>query len=290
MLSQAYAKEHQLGIDTTMKVVEELTDPKTGRLVYDITVREYGTEERIFRTTELINDDGTGVLCGRGTRIWHVNEVVDGVEDDERNGVLKDSWIDEDQTREGHILEQIGNLMQVDDKDIFDVTYLTVVCHGDVFIGDTPDNTRSLSTRGVSLPKKFAFDLHCTSLGEALPPVSNTWDIATPERGAVDLHLAHATRTWKKIIEYFPRSHYRIVFRQRCTPLSKLTSLSMIFGHLADVVVGECLSGSDIAWSRTLIIVQLYKFSIRPLHPGCIETLAHQIFWSIPTTTPGSPT
>ncbi len=41
-------------------------------------------------------------------------------------------------------------------------------------------------------------------------------------------------------IAHYSKTHYRIVFLQRCTPLSEVASLRNVFTHLAQTVRGEC--------------------------------------------------
>lgn len=244
MLAQVYAEAHQLGIDPTMKVVETL---KSGKLVYDMTVRDpESREERVFRTKELINDDGTGELRGRGTRVWEVDEVVDGTVKETVEGlVLKDSWIDHDRKREGEILQEIKkSYTDSGDRQIFEAFFLTVLCHGNVYIGEEEDTTRSLMTRGATPPRYPRFDLRRGTPREASPP-EDAPNTANSQDEAPCTELAIMVQLPERIIDFWPKSHYRIAFLQLCTPLSKKTSLSEVFGHLTFSVGGMCFLLSD---------------------------------------------
>ena len=75
-LSQLYADETDLGLDPTMKMLLPVGD---GPPTYDMTVRVSAEETIVYRTRELIDQENATSLRGRGTRVWDVVLVEDGV-------------------------------------------------------------------------------------------------------------------------------------------------------------------------------------------------------------------
>ena len=88
---------------------------------------------RIFRTVELLSSVGAEHLRGRGTRVWKVHEVV-GERLSEETYVLKDTWIDSDRMREGHIMAEIRNSATKKEKELIEDALLTMEVHGDVYV------------------------------------------------------------------------------------------------------------------------------------------------------------
>ncbi|KAI0689963.1 hypothetical protein BC835DRAFT_217918 [Cytidiella melzeri] len=245
-LSQTYAQEHELGIDTTMTMVaaEETKIP-----TYDITVRVVETtgegqnkvetvEDRVFRTKYLINGDGAKSLRGRGTRIWKVQEVEGGEEDADSSGVLKDVWVDEDRQREGDILEEIRDQPNLNDTDSEELKrlLLTPIARGDVFIDGVCDDTRTLITRGATIPensKRFHLDI---PLSHQPSHARTTVTADIPVTG--NIFLPAPTERIQRLVKYHRKRHYRIVFKEECKPLSKATSLLQVFSALFSITIG----------------------------------------------------
>ncbi|KAI0683193.1 hypothetical protein BC835DRAFT_768834 [Cytidiella melzeri] len=239
-LSQAYAHEHELGIDTTMTKVSA----EPGKVpMYDIIVRvvqKVGGRKKVqnqtFRTEKLISDDGAKDLRGKGTRVWKVHRVVGKVVDFSKPGVLKDAWVDEDGEREGDILEEIRNqkgLSEISEKFLKSVL-LTPIARGDVYIGNTRDGTRTLITRGAEVPEDATkFPLH-------IPPThqpshsKSTLDV----NGGDNISEYYDMIQAGKIVRYFSKSHYRIVIEEECKPLSNVESLHTVFRALHQVTIG----------------------------------------------------
>ncbi|KAI0093431.1 hypothetical protein BDY19DRAFT_923656 [Irpex rosettiformis] len=239
-LSQTYASAHELGADPTMTLVKAST---TGECIYDITVHDVkGKSEGekpvpiVFRTAGLINDDGTKSPLGRGTRVWRVRRLVDGKPDATAPGrVLKDSWVDEDREREGNILQQIIGQPDISDtvRKALVALFLTAVAFGDVVIGGCPDGTRSLITRGADVPDTNMFSMEAFG------------HISSHKRGTTSSSLLLQCSTIpasdnlrRKVIKYFKKRHYRIVFAEECEPLSKTTSLHDVFTSLLRMTNG----------------------------------------------------
>ena len=124
-LSQLYADETDLGLDPTMKMLLPVGD---GPPTYDMTVRVSAEETIVYRTRELIDQENATSLRGRGTRVWDVVLVEDGVANADDSGVLKDFWVDADRTREGEILNNIRNSgLEPELQAALDAHLLTVV-------------------------------------------------------------------------------------------------------------------------------------------------------------------
>jgi hypothetical protein len=235
-LSQLYAKEHELGVDTTMVPLNiENADEKP--LTYDITVRTVShsdgkadTEEVVFRTTELINDDGAAAVRGRGTRVWDVQRMKDGQTVRGATGVLKDSWVDTTRDREEVILRKIkynSGLPEQDDRDLLDDLFLTPTASGDVFIGGVADQTPSLSaTAGTCL--RFLLQVPEDENARAYFTLPSELSNFSASQFAVPIY-------------FHSKTHYRIVFHERCNPLYKEPSLYVAFTHLMRATDGELL-------------------------------------------------
>ncbi|KAI0088535.1 hypothetical protein BDY19DRAFT_906557 [Irpex rosettiformis] len=238
VLSQVYAKPHELGIDTNMTIVKGEGDDST--LVYDIVLHhvqvERGRKEVdpiIVRTVRLINDDGVKYPLGQGTRVWRVNRLVHGKVDKSAPGrVLKESWVDEDREREGAILEQIRNQPEViaddDLKPAFEGLFLTPVASGDVLIEGHPDSTRGLITRGAEIPTTAViFSLKVSASHQPSHAVHGT--------GSRIPIVPSSVRFRQRFIGNINKQHYRVLFAEECKPLSKETSLRNVFHGLAEI-------------------------------------------------------
>lgn len=85
--------------------------------VYDTTVHIAESKNVVWRTTSLLNGDHAVTLLGRATRIWEVHKVLDSAADPEQSGVLKDSWMDADRSREGRIVKEIKTSPTFSEED-----------------------------------------------------------------------------------------------------------------------------------------------------------------------------
>lgn len=204
--------------------------------VYDITVRISVDESEVWRTKRLLNDDNAATLLGRGTRIWEVNRVVREIVDLNQSGVLKDSWVDVDRLREGQVIEELraSTTLSQAQKASLEPFFLTTLAKGDVYIGTRPDTTRDLMTNGKEPPQQSRFTLF---VSDSQPQRTNSKlpTNTTPSAAAKD------PVNPSEIVVYGPKIRHRIVFKEKCTPLSDVTSLKSAYQHLAQTVVGECI-------------------------------------------------
>lgn len=199
---------------------------------YDIAVRSFHNGRPTwYRTERLVSDIGADAPRGRGTRVWQVRRLGKDGKPVGDIRVLKDCWIDQDRKREGTILAEIRASAQTDaHKKAFEQYFLTVECHGDVYIDQDPDNTHSLLRRGQDIPE----DLGVYRL--QLPiPLSCVEQYLLP----VPLPLfIPQTVDDEKVIEYDIMSHYRIVFKEFGISIDKLNSAFQIFRNLTLTLEG----------------------------------------------------
>ncbi|PSR97286.1 hypothetical protein PHLCEN_2v4349 [Hermanssonia centrifuga] len=202
--SITFAQRHQLGWDPTMKV---LADSKQSTK-YEITVRSENGEENTFRTWHSLSDSSTEQLLGRGTRVWKAIRTQDG-KDCGEPVALKDAWVDHDREREGDVftrLRQSG--ISAAHTVVLDKCFLTVQCHGDVFISGNRDCTVAW------LP----------SISQATP-AANGAPVAGPS-SAISADVPHRQQ-----------AHYRVVFEEVGKPLANETSLCTVFKILAGAAI-----------------------------------------------------
>ncbi|PSR72489.1 hypothetical protein PHLCEN_2v11640 [Hermanssonia centrifuga] len=226
-LAILFATEEELGWDTSIKRVAN----QLGAL--DITVRSETGEESVFRTIRTISDFRADGLLGKGTRVWEVVHVVDG----KMVGphcVLKDVWIEADRPREGQTLLSIRNSRSsLRFKRQIDRHFLTVLCHGDVFVqsrdgNSQADDTLLIMMHGQDIPEDYpVFDLR--------PPPEPRIP-SDPSKTAVGHHRAmEKVHVFPKPpVKITARRHYRIVFNEVCRALHDETSLQLIFKALSE--------------------------------------------------------
>jgi hypothetical protein len=245
ILSQYVGKEHELGIDPTVMQVKtsEAEKPQYDYVVRTVSKSQSGKRKIknvIYRTDDLINGDGAKSLKGRGTRIWRVHEVVDKKVDLMRSGVLKDFWVDDDRKPEGEILEDIKGQPGLPETVVQGLRglLLTPIAMGDVFVEGFRDSTCSLITRGANIPGTAApFPLEVRSSykpshARTIPTVQ-TDDDRVPQEEPLRK---------KKVINVHSKFHHRVVFKEECVTLSKVTSLKRIFRCLLIIVMSQFLN------------------------------------------------
>ncbi|KAI0916492.1 hypothetical protein AcV5_002972 [Taiwanofungus camphoratus] len=229
-LSFLYAEQHDMGWDPTMTYVKDregrIQYHSDGTPRYDITVRTPQTEEVIYRTTKVLSDAGADVPLGKGTRVWEAKKVVD----DEECGepvALKDSWVNNDRDREGDLFASLRDSAPSElIRESIDTRFLTVLHHGDVYIHGEADETRIVMPRGVDIPKECPrYDLFVPISMDERPPIGH---YLTPEEYKARIHRTPPT--------YHSRAHYRIVFKEICQPLHKITSLALVLKVLSHIV------------------------------------------------------
>jgi hypothetical protein len=233
VLSQAFAEVHKLGIDTTMTLVEGEEPNKPP--VYNYTVGD-----RVYRTSELMNHDGVKSTLGRGTRVWAVNEVINGKPDPKLSGVLKDHWMDHDRMREVDILAEIIDQEGTSEetREILTQLFLTIIASWDVCINGCRDETRSLMSDSEERPTEVVpFPMQ-------VPASHQPSHVITTHLGTDE---PPPTLPVKKIIRYHPKYHVRTVFKEKCNTLWESRSMQEAFWILFLATCGNyCYSNHDL--------------------------------------------
>ena len=196
------SRDSDLGYDPTITAL-----PSTTGVVrrYDITVHSENGETHAYRTIELLGNSGGRHLLGRGTRVWKAVRVVNGEEVGEPVA-LKDVWVDDHRQREGHIYNCVStsaaslNLQ----KDLQSAT-LTVLAHGDVIVNGIRDSR-----------------LMCY--------------LTSSPSAAVTAYELGASTTKPRIAK--TQVHYRIVFKEIGTPISRITAPTQVFNALRHACIG----------------------------------------------------
>lgn len=259
-LAFTYASYDGLGWDSTMTLRWDGGTPQ-----YDITVqpfpihdtedsREEELKPRTFRTKELLSGIGAEHLRGRGTRVWAVNELVNGDVVAE-TFVLKDTWVDSDRIREGKITATIlKSVKNAKANALVKSALLSTEIHGDVLVNGVADCTLDGDFRRQLFNKnmpRFNFGQETPKQGstssasdiKSKTDANRESNTATPETKATLRPIGDhcdAGETEKAIppIPHHSKSHYRIVFKELCRPLYKATSLEDILWMLLKTSAG----------------------------------------------------
>ncbi|KAI0943406.1 hypothetical protein AcW1_002575 [Taiwanofungus camphoratus] len=230
-ISLMYAKEHEIGWDPTMKFAKDgkgkIQYHSDGTPRYDITVRTPEAEEVVYHTIGVLSDVGANAPLGRGTRVWEARKVV-GNKEYSDPVALKDSWIDSDRDREGDLSASLrDSASSEEDREDIDARFLTVLHHGDVYIDGNADDTRTLMTRSMEIPSE------CSRYNVQISPE----DILSGSNTGTG-HYRTPQEYNQEMIEpmHHPKAHYRIVFKEVCKPLYKITSLALILKVLSHIL------------------------------------------------------
>lgn len=230
-----FAPLHELGYDTTMRRVEVADGANATRgPQYDIALFSSAKAAPVwFRTQKIISNIGAEPARGRGTRVWQVKELDKTGIPFGRSKVLKDCWIDADRTREGVILEEIRQSATpgTPQRQALDKYFLTVRCHGDVYIEQEQDHTFTLLRRKQEIPQdagRYRLEVQPTQerFEDRLLPVG-------------PLPLLQRTADGEQIVEYDDKAHCRIVFEEQGETIDKQTSASEVFRLLTATLKGE---------------------------------------------------
>ena len=125
--------------------------------------------------------------------------------------MLKDAWADSNRTREGDILAALYEAANAEDKVLVRRHFLTAVCHGDVMTEmNIVDDTATTLMRGLDIT-------------------------VSPDSDHYSESLYNSRRHIKK---YKPKTHYRIVFREKGRRIDRLNTLPEVMKVLNETVSG----------------------------------------------------
>lgn len=233
---------------------------------YIITVRSEETGEEVeYRAKDILSNVSADALRGRGTRVFKIRKVENGMEVGEEL-VLKDCWMDADRIREGGIMADIlqdaaGTLQEA----VLKSGLLTVVMHGDVHINGELDRTISKDERRQLFAEDSLFLVHRSDANKE--KFNGLLKQGLEERAVKGSHRSKSDYIHKSSlgpIMYCPKKHYRIVFKEACKPLFSEDILSRIFYILGQT----CKSEYSI------------QHVVLPLIASCVVLKAlHEIGW-----------
>ena len=236
----AHSTKAQLGFDPTVTRAPGQDYMRGGG--YDYIVRNKKGEETPYRTVRIIRDFSVEALHGRATRIFEAKELVNGVPSGD-SVVLKDQWVASSRTREHDTMELIRNVSKkAAYRGELRSSFLTVVTAGDVFVPDdmgvlTADTTRAFQLRGAdSILKAGWVDLEHlevppVEVDEELDPEAVGWASILAGLSAIPLPK-------RPQITYDDLVHFRIVYKEVCTPLSDTTDMPTVFKLVGQTVTG----------------------------------------------------
>lgn len=276
ILSIVYAEPREVGFDPTMTLVKQDDEPAR----YDILVRSEAGEEQIYRTLELLHDQGAEYLVGRGTRVWKAVKIENGEEVGDPV-VLKDAWVDHHREREGSINARVReSAIHSTHRGLFDMGLLTILSHGDVFVAGVQDRTpllvqddRRIGDVTVGGHDTVATDERgdvesATQEGASGNYIASGHDGFTVQeqapgddivgdRGvtAADKHLNDDPANSQLLYQV----HYRIVYKEVGRPLGTLTSLYSIFKALREVTYSTSYLICRICVSKLILNNQIYR-------------------------------
>ena len=184
----------------------------------------------MFRTIQILSSFGAEPLRGRGTRVYEAIEIDKKGDPIGPPVVLKDTWIDSDRNREGKVLTSIDAVVDGDDRLVFERNFSTRICDGDVWTNfHTLDDTANLM-RGLNIASDHA------SLFEVQrqpTPKSNE-----PPSGSKGIWAMTDVKVPILYPIYAPKTHYRIVFKEKCIAIHHIKSLPDVMTVLIETVRG----------------------------------------------------
>ncbi|EKM52665.1 uncharacterized protein PHACADRAFT_261246, partial [Phanerochaete carnosa HHB-10118-sp] len=260
LLCVAFAEEHQLGWDPTIKRLPPTPIYPLPR--YEITVRDTLRDEvveRTYRTKDLIWNYGADAFRGRGTRVWSVVEVdADGNEGTDLY-ILKDSWADVDREREGHINQLIHSRVAKQGEElapeVYDRFFMQVHAFGDVYIGSRVDRTDSFKVdrSGEELPSRGTLTVLVRTDDEGNPQ-----DVKLPRRGVPI--VTRSIRPQEPVLRYSHKVHHRTVFKDAGNDLLEVDTLVDVYCRIEEVLLGLDVLHSanwvhrDISYGNILVV------------------------------------
>lgn len=240
IVALSYGSAIDLGFDPTIRASKGVDN----KIFYDFTVK--GTDSggnpitKVYRTIKSISEFSADVIRGRGTRVYEVKEVDNGVPKGDTLA-LKDCWVDDDRELEGDILANI----LLDCKDEERELFLTLVVHGLVEVDGAgmKDHIKAVMLRGL--------DIHQGNLRYQFKhPDETKEDIASPNKVSSGLPPSSAfvpiARMLREDKEHHWKYHYRIVFKEVGISMYEIRSIRDAFQALIDVTKGLCIACNSL--------------------------------------------
>jgi hypothetical protein len=227
LLSFAFASDVDMGLDPSVELVES-----TKGSFYHISVNNAQ-----YKTLAILQDHRPDALLGRGARIFKVKRVGDP---EDQIHVLKDLWLEKNRKPEHQIYEEIvedvRRLYSEKDADTIKQYLLTPVDSAIVKVNGIEDDT------GTSMLRRHALE---SSSNETQPPIRlPSHDSATCGNACTrcsDMELDAVDDIEYALEKNCRRSHYRVVFKEYATPISRVRMMGDVFIVLADLMKGQSL-------------------------------------------------
>ncbi|KDN33534.1 hypothetical protein RSAG8_13375, partial [Rhizoctonia solani AG-8 WAC10335] len=221
ILSMLLAPPDRLGYDPNVTLLP--SDNPNAEPNYDIDIRNSDTEvTTTYRTLKVISNAKADSMVGPGSRLWIVQELVDGDPVDPCY-VLKDTWAHEDRVAEHVLLKEIREA-----QPAYAQCFLTPLDHGFAHLGVTaPDNTHKTLRRTELIPTNDVLAIHPSHVTNSTEsPLNNRHSTGRP--GDVANSQQEGYRDFHYLSEH-PRQHYRIVFKEIGKPVHDLRNWTDVF-------------------------------------------------------------
>jgi Fungal protein kinase len=209
---------------------------------------KFEVDNESYITTKPLAESAANFILGRGTRVFEAYKESDP----QHIVALKDTWIEDDRTPEGLLLEtmkakiaemQAQGTVFPGSKDP-SAYFLTVEAHGRVKAdAETEDHTVNVMMRGLGPPSELEY--FSTSSRKSTQfrdsrvegsdrgySVGHTPQISSDMAEAMRAHLP------RKAPHPQGRIHYRIVFSEVGRTIHDLRQLSHVYQCLSDVTIG----------------------------------------------------
>lgn len=194
-----------------------------------------------FKTIKILSNIGAHALRGRGTRVWQVRRWENGEETGDEM-VLKDCWVDSDRDCEGDIMTAIlADAKGTEHEELLKQALLTTAMHGNVQIAGATDVTLVEEQRKEITVSRKWFLFHRTQVKlNKFAALHKKVDSKVQTAGTHStLYDAITAEPELKPITYSPKTHYRIVFKELCTPLYSEVHLAKVCQVLMSLVKSE---------------------------------------------------
>ncbi|EUC55996.1 kinase domain protein, putative [Rhizoctonia solani AG-3 Rhs1AP] len=228
ILSILLASPIQLGLDPTMKATfpDGNSEPS-----YIITVHNTDTKAATqYQTSRVLSDVGADSPVSRGTRVWMVQRLVNGIAAGPFYA-LKDVWVHDDRTEEHKIILEVRKAQPDYAQHLLTPVDYGYVPH-DLATPLVPDNThktlrrQELELTGVVLQTQSLPAIRATSKSQTSKSVPKD-SIGSPEDiPETPWRVAEFDKTY---LSNDSRQHYRMVVEEIGEPVHSLRNFTDVF-------------------------------------------------------------